>query len=266
MMFDRYTINILSGELSSPKIEPLSLLAIGSGLASGAGQYFGGQQQAAALGSAGRGAEREARRARRLQQQSLNIQRQLLAEGQPLREARSQASIDAINQLLGLVQAPLGESEGFQRSQSAAFRELAGQLGQFGITPESSFFERAAGETTGRLISDEERNRQAILSLLSGLGGDPTGTALGFGQQALGFGGQAANLFGQESQADISRGAVQAGQTAALGNIPGNIANSLLLSSLLGGGGQNDAQGFQNFLSTLNRDDFTPNLVFGGSR
>ena len=248
MIFDSYTINILNGEWSRPKIIATAAFLGAAAIGAGANIYSqqqAGKTQSAALSRAQRSAEREASRNRALQNRFLALQEQAFAAGAPIRSALSGLGLESIGLLQQDLSRQPGESPLFQRALERGTSGLATQLGGFGLSPTSRAFSRSTGELaaglTAQEIEDIRRFRLSAAQLGSTQAG--TGAALGFGQQALQAGGLASQLGGQAAQFGVSQGAVQAGGQAALGQTLGALPQQLLQFQLLsnlglfGGGG-----------------------------
>lgn len=133
----------------------------------------------------------------------LALTRELLAEGQPLREALVQSGLSALpglTQFADITQAGMGPQFDIplQRGTEALFRNLA----PFGLT-DSSVAGRGVGELTSGLLGEDIQRRIGVGQSLLGLA--PTSTAGGINVlgQAGGFAGQQAQIAGQSPTAGL---------------------------------------------------------------
>lgn len=185
--------------------DPITAIAIGGAVGIGGSILSSREQRKAQDRASDIAGQAEAER--------LELTRELLAEGKPLREALVQSGLSALpglTEFADITQAGTGPQFDIplQRGTEALFRNLA----PFGLT-DSSVAGRGVGELTTGLLGQDIQRRIGVGQSLLGLA--PTSTAGGINVlgQAGGFAGQQAQIAGQSPRAGLFGDIGQFGST-----------------------------------------------------
>ena len=191
------------------------------------GDFFATQTQVEALGEARGDFRQEAGRQREQQQASLDIMRQLFGEGAATREQQFAATQFGLKGLTEAAQRQPGTGVPFQRALAGGTRQLAGQLEQFGVSPDSSVFARSTGELAGSLTASDVDRITQIQQFLAGQAPNLVPAATQFAGIAQGFGQLAGQQTGRAAGITADIGAVKGAFQSSLGERFGSAFDEL---------------------------------------
>jgi hypothetical protein len=221
----------------------LSAAALSAATAAGT-SYFASREQANALREAGDFEQAYQFELLALQQELLELEKQLISESEPVRLAAfaaleqlipvyREATETGIGELTEVATADPGTSQFFKTGLEEGVNQLMANLAKFGLT-ESTVQERETGTLTGSLLTAEEQNRLFASQVLAGQGAQITAPTTPTVSPLL------SNVLGARTEGvgDIaSLIAAEGGQRGGLFDTAGGLFAQLpLLLALYGGG------------------------------
>jgi hypothetical protein len=197
-------------------------MAIGIGAAAILGGLMGGGALGSGLLSAkgskaaGKALKRQRKRELRFQREVFALQKQLLEEAAPQRQAALGASTEALGLLRGDVARQFGESPFYRRALETQTSDVLAQLSKFGLDPRSSAASRTVGELSAGLGTQEIESLRGARFQLAGLAPQQT-------SQALGLTSAAGASLGRSGTLQAQRGEAGVGYYDALGKMIGQF-------------------------------------------